>query len=266
MFLPFSPRPNTTPPSDSGPWNFAGVWQDEEVDGHVCSVYEPPQVSENYTVIYLHGVRLGRLQDHPIFAAHFDRYQLRVVAPVTQRSWWTDRICREFDTRYSAEFFLLQHILPWLRERFDVQAPRIALLGTSMGGQGALRFAYKYPNHFPVVAAISPALDYHLWLKQGDPVLQEMYDSTESARQDTALLHIHPLNWPRNQYFCCDPTDHEWYDGNDRLRMKLASLGVPFECDLETVGGGHGYEYYERMAPAAIDFIVQRLNRERLRV
>ena len=61
-----------------------------------------------------------------------------------------------------------------------------------------------------------------------------MYRDAEQARQDTATLHIHPLNWPRHQWFCCDPADYRWHDSADRLRMKLYSLGVPYECDLET--------------------------------
>jgi hypothetical protein len=38
------------------------------------------------------------------------------------------------------------------------------------------------------------------------------------------------------------------------------------EHDLETTGGGHGFEYYNRMVPKAMRFIVERLERERLRV
>jgi S-formylglutathione hydrolase FrmB len=135
-----------------------------------------------------------------------------------------------------------------------------------MGGQGALRFAYKHPKTFPVAAAISPALDYHLRFREGDETLPAMYPNSEAARQDTALLHIHPLNWPRHQFFCCDPTDVRWWDSADRLRMKLWSLGVPFECDLETQGGGHGFGYYNRMAEKAVDFLVRGLEQERLRV
>ena len=60
-----------------------------------------------------------------------------------------------------------------------------------MGGQGALRFSYKHPNTFPVVAAISPAIDYHHRFDD-DEVLQDMYSNKESVRQDTATLHIHP--------------------------------------------------------------------------
>ena len=48
--------------------------------------------------------------------------------------------------------------------------------------------------------------------------------------------------------------------------MKLGSLGVPFECDLETSGGGHGFAYYGTMAEQACDFVANALDRERLRV
>ena len=50
------------------------------------------------------------------------------------------------------------------------------------------------------------------------------------------------------------------------LRMKLWSLGVPHECDLETEGGGHGFDYYNRMAETAISFLADRLDQERLRL
>jgi hypothetical protein len=116
------------------------------------------------------------------------------------------------------------------------------------------------------VAAISPAIDYYKRMEQGDAALRGMYRDAEQARQDTALLHIHPLYWPRHQFFCCDPTDAGWFDSSDRLRMKLYSLGVPHECDLETTGGGHGPEYYEKMAEPTIDFLVERLQQERRRV
>jgi hypothetical protein len=116
------------------------------------------------------------------------------------------------------------------------------------------------------VAAISPAIDYQIRLKEGDPILSQMYDNAESARQDTAILHIHPLNWPRRQFFCCDPADDRWHDSADRLRMKLYSLGIPHQCDLATSGGGHSFAYYSLMAPKAIEFLVASLDEERRRV
>ena len=243
-----------------------GNWTEEDVAGHLCYLFEPPQRNPyNYVVVYLHGVHLGQLVDQPAFVSELETHGLPVVAPVTQRSWWTDKICAEFDPQVTAERYVLDSVLPYIEKSYDARPPRIGLLGTSMGGQGALRFAYKYPDIFPVVAAISPAIDYQNRFSF-DETIPDMYRDAEAARQDSALLHVHPLNWPRHQFFCCDPTDYRWWDGADRLRMKLSSLGVPHECDLEAEGGGHGFEYYNRMADRAVQFLADRLDQERRRL
>ena len=118
-----------------------------------------------------------------------------------------------------------------------------------------------------MVAAVSPAIDfYKRYYDDGYETLPEMYDEPEAARQDSAVLYIHPLNWPRNQFFCCDPNDYAYFDGVDRLRMKLYSLGVPFDSDFETTGGGHGFDYYNLMAEKVIGYLAAALDRERRRV
>lgn len=244
-----------------------GTWLEDTIADHPCDVYEPPQRNEaGFVLLYLHGVHLGRLVDKQPFIEQFARHGLPVVAPVTQRSWWTDIICEEFDRNITAERHVLDNVLPFIESRFGAVSPQIGLWGTSMGGQGALRFAYKYPDTFPVVAAISPAIDYYTRYYEGDETIPLMYSEPEAARQDSATLHVHPLNWPRHQFFCCDPTDDRWLESSDRLRMKLYSLGIPHECDLETVGGGHGYQYYNVMAEKAIGFLAERLEKERRRV
>jgi len=244
-----------------------GNWSEVDVAGHACEIYEPAEPNPHgYVVMYLHGVHLNHLSDKPAFVREFDRHGLRVICPRTERSWWADRICQEFDPHVTAERYVVEHVLAWIGERWEARPPRIALLGTSMGGQGSLRISFKHPRLFPVVAAISPAIDYHTRMDEGDETLPLMYSDVEAARQDTAILHVHPLNWPRNMWFACDPTDVRWHEGAERLRMKLAALGIPFEYDLETSGGGHGFEYYNRMAEKAVGFIVNRLESERLRV
>jgi S-formylglutathione hydrolase FrmB len=245
-----------------------GTWSEVEVAGHKCRVYEPAAPSvHQYVVIYLHCSRAASLGGYPAFVREFDRHALRVIEPVSGQSWWTDRIWPEFDPNMSAESYVVDHVVPYVAERWDARPPRIALLGISMGGQAALRMAYKHPNLFPTVAAISPAIDFQKRIEEGvDPGLDFMYRDAEDARQDTATLHIHPLNWPRNQFFCCDPADVRWHESADRLRMKLWSLGVPFECDLETEAGGHSFDYACHMAPRVIGFLAQRLEQERLRV
>jgi S-formylglutathione hydrolase FrmB len=245
-----------------------GAWSQIEIAGHICRIYEPAAPSPyNYTVIYLHCSEAASLRSYPAFKQEFDKHGLRVIEPVSGRSWWTARIWPEFDSAISAESYVVEKVVPYISQRWNSVPPQLALLGVSMGGQGALRMAYKYPNIFPTVAAISPAIDFQKRIDEGvDPGLEFMYRDAEDARQDTALLHIHPLNWPRNQFFCCDPTDLRWHDSADRLRMKLGSLGVPFECDLETEAGGHSFEYASHMAPRAISFIAERLDQELRRV
>ncbi len=244
-----------------------GTWSEESVGGHACHLYEPPERNKrNYVVLYLHGVHLGRLHDKPAFLAALDRHGLPVVCPVTQRSWWADKICPEFDANITAERHVLDNVLPFITQRYDAQPPQIALLGTSMGGQGALRLAFKHPDNFPIAAAIAPAIDFHTRWDEGDETLPTMFRDKEDARQETAILYVGPFNWVRHQFFCCDPEDERWWDGADRLRMKLSSMGIPHTCDLETSAGGHGFEYYETMAPTAIDFLANALDRERLRI
>ncbi|MBM4004849.1 MAG: esterase [Planctomycetes bacterium] len=238
----------------------SGRWSEISIAGHPCDLYEPEQPNPHgFVLIYLHGVHQQRLVDKQPFVDAFAAHRLPVVAPLTKRSWWTDKICPEFSSRLTAERHLLDNVLPFVAERFESQPPRLGLFGTSMGGQGALRFSYKYPRLFPVVAALSPAIDYQIRFYDEHDTISEMYPDPESVRQDTATLHVHPLNWPKHQFFCCDPADERWWESADRLRMKLYSLGVPHTCDLESSGGGHGFDYYNRMARQAVGFLAERL-------
>jgi pimeloyl-ACP methyl ester carboxylesterase len=245
-----------------------GKWGQVDLAGHICRLFEPARPSAHgYVVIYLHCSEAAPLARFPEFVSEFERHGLRVIEPVTGRSWWTDRIWPDFDSNVSAEAYVLERVVPYANERWSAAPPRLALFGISMGGQGALRIAYKHPDVFPVVAAIAPAIDFQKRIVEGvDPGLESMYGDEEAARQDTATLHIHPLNWPRHQFFCCDPADVRWHESADRLRMKLASLGVPFECDLETEAGGHSFAYARHMAPRVVGFLAERLDQERRRI
>ena len=237
-------------------------WSTVEVAGHHCDVFEPtsPRVPGR-AVIYLHGRHLTSLTDNAAYTGLFEHHGLRVVAPRTGRSWWTDKICADFDPAISAERYVIDRVLPWIAQHWDVQPPLVALLGTSMGGQGALRLAFKHPRLFPIAVGVSPAIDYQIRYYE-DESLQQMYPNPESIRQDTATLHVHPLNWPRNTWFACDPLDDRWHESAERLHMKLSALGIMHEYDGETSLGGHGWPYYNHMAPRAVGFVAERLEQE----
>jgi S-formylglutathione hydrolase len=240
-------------------------WTSVEIVGKKADVYDPSGSRPRFGVLHLHGVGLETLHDRPAFTRWLHELRLACVCPHGQRSWWGDRICAEFDLSISPERFLLDQVMPFFQERWGLGPRAVGLQGISMGGQGALRLAFKHPDLFPVVAAISAAIDYHDLYGQGT-TLDDMYDSKEQCRQDTALLHIHPSQSPAHIFFCIDPDDSAWYRGNDRLHEKLNALGVPHEIDLTTRAGGHSWDYFNHTAERVERFVHTALEHESRRL
>ena len=241
-------------------------WSEVRIGEHHCELYEPGRCNEHgFAVIYLHSAVVDCRAEVQPFLERLRAHGLPVVAPVTQRSWWGDKICPEFDATTTPETYLLDRVVPYLGSRWSTGPGQVGLLGIGMGGQGALRLAYKHPTTFPVVAALAPTIDYQSQYEE-DVNLQRMYPDPEAVRQDTATLHVHPLNWPRHQFFCCDPAEYMWWESADRLRMKLSSLGVPHECDLDTTAQADTRAYCEAMAERTVRFLAQGLDQERLRL
>ena len=251
----------STPPFPPSPTH----WSIVSLAGHDCEVYAPPQPLPGRALIQLHDLRSGRLQDFAPLRAAIEAAHLPPLAPLTGRSWWLDRIMPAFDTRITPERFVVDTIRAEIGHRFGVAPPGIGLVGTGMGGQGALRIAYRHPATFPVAAAIAPAIDFHEGMRRADErddgelfdTLWETFGDVERARQDTAILHVHPLNWPRHQWFASDPLDRHWHDGAARLHSKLNALGIPHEARLDD-----GAALLDRMAAEAIGFVIAALDTE----
>jgi S-formylglutathione hydrolase FrmB len=239
-------------------------WHTIEILGKACDVFEPAR-AQSFAMLFLHDADQRTLATNPIWTGLLETHGLRVICPHGKQSWWSNRICNEFDPELTAERFLLQGILPAFNERWSIEPPRIAVVGEGMGGQGALRLAFRHPAKFPVVAAISAAIDFQNVHGQGSTI-DEMYIDREAARQDTAVLHVHPLNWPRNTLFMIDPANDKWWDGNQRLHEKLAAIGILHQSDLATSVGDRGPRYFDVVAPRVIEFVMRSLEAEALRV
>ncbi|HVA45939.1 MAG TPA: alpha/beta hydrolase-fold protein [Pirellulales bacterium] len=239
-----------------------------DLRGHACQVYEPAQRNPHgWSLIFLHDVDAAGLEGREAYLEQFARHGLPCIAPKSGRSWWTERIWPGFDAALSAEQYVMDHVLSYAAEQWGSRPTQIALLGIGMGGQGALRLSFKYPNRLPIVAAMSPAIDFQLaYYDEDELALPAIYAEPEAARQDTATLHVHPLNWPRNIYFACDPADDPWFASAERLKMKLSALGIPHDADMQTTAQGRARAYSELMAAKALDYVAERLERERLRV
>jgi S-formylglutathione hydrolase len=262
------------------------------IAGHDCELFDPPTAEPGRAVIHLHGVHEAFLQDSSGglqdssggladnssgLRGAIEAAGLPTLAPRTGRSWWLDQIMPGFDRNMTPERFVVEHVRAEIHRRFGVTPSGIALIGTGMGGQGALRLAYRHPTIFPVAAAIAPAIDFHLAMRECDErndgeyydTLWQLFGDVERARQDTAILHVHPLNWPRHQCFASDPSDLHWHDGAVRLRSKLVALGIPHVALLEPLvgpGEGHSTVYYDRIAPEIMRFVLDALDAEARRL
>lgn len=229
-------------------------WTRVDIGGKPADVFEP-EGGRPYEacVVFLHPHGLETLAGDEVFSRELARYGLPCVCPHGGRTWWLDQVCAEFDEAVSPMAYVRETVVEWIGKRWGVVPPQIGLLGISMGGQGALQLAYRDARRFPVVAAISPAIDFHILHGHGSE-LDRFFESAEAARQQTVTLHLHPLGWPPQQLFVCDPTD-VWHEGCDRLASKLRSMGIPFESDLTTRAGGHSWVYFRAMAPRCVAFV-----------
>lgn len=241
------------------------TWRQITITGKTADIFEPtvPRPGAG-VVIFLHGHGLITLKGNETYTALLEKSGLCCICPHGKRSWWGDVVCAEFDPSLSPATFIRENVREWISANWGASSP-IALFGVSMGGQGAIKLAYHHPAEFPIVVALSPAIDFHNWYGRGLP-LDELYPSAEAARQDTATLQLHPMNWPRHQFLLCDPVDSEWIDGVERLASKLSSTGIPFESDFKTGRGGHTWTYFNHMAPRVMTYIAESLEKERQRL
>jgi pimeloyl-ACP methyl ester carboxylesterase len=238
-------------------------WESTCIAGKTADVFAPAR-PPRFGMVFLHDLDGITLAEEPVFTRLLTDHNLACVCPHGDQSWWGDRLCPEFDARVSPECYLLKSGLPFFEERWRLAPKAIGLLGIGMGGQGALRLAFKHARLFSTVAAIAPALDYHELYGQGT-ALDVMYDSKEQCRQDTALLHVPPNKPPAHLYFAIDPDDR-WHRGCDRLHEKMNALGVEHSFELTPGGGGHTWEYFDKMAGRAMAFLVRGLDEESRRL
>ncbi|MBI1312992.1 esterase [bacterium] len=239
----------------------SGTWSSTEIAGKRADVFEPSSPRPGRAVIFLHGHGRETLVDKPDYTQQFELHGLRCVCPQGGRAWWLPFICPDFDQQLTAFDFVRENVVEWIHRTWNVEPPHIGLLGISMGGQGALQLAYRHGRQFPIVAALAPTIDFHRVYGEGLP-LDEMFESAELARQQTAILHLHPLNWPRHQFVACDPADATWLPDSERLASKLFSSGIAFESDFETSRGGHNWDYFSAMAEETVTFLADAFDRE----
>jgi S-formylglutathione hydrolase FrmB len=162
------------------------------------------------------------------------------------------------------EDFFIREFIPQMEKRFRLSGTRAgrAIEGISMGGYGALRFAFKYPHMFVAVAAHMPALAEEL--PQGaasvglSRFLGSAFGSPISERfwkENTPFVFARTDNLQGLKiYFDCGDHDNYGFDaGTRRLDRLLSERHIPHEAHIYP--GGHDWQYVAQHLDQSLLFI-----------
>src|SRR5262245_45256767 len=129
-------------------------WSSVEIVGKTVDVFDPPS-PPRFAALFLHPHGLESLLGNSAYTEQLARRNLACLCPHGQRGWWLDRVAAEFDASLTPEKFLVEHVVPFARNRWSLGPRGLGVFGISMGGQGALRLAFRHPQMFPVAAGIA---------------------------------------------------------------------------------------------------------------
>jgi hypothetical protein len=231
----------------------AGHWESLERAGHAVDVFAPDEPRGDAALLVLPDQGARAAEVDPLTAA-LGWFRVPAIAPAGEGCWWLDRVEPAFDPALPPLQFLTEQVVPAIAGRFGVAPPNVKLLGWGAGGQGVLQLAYRRPREYPALAAIDPAIDFHGLYGRGT-VIDELFASREAARQATAILRMQGVGWPRRQLIVADRQGF-WFEGAERLEMKLRSMGIPVEADFTNSAGGDGRRFVEEHAGRAIEFLL----------
>ena len=162
---------------------------------------------------------------------------------------------RAGDGKERWEDFFIREFIPAMERTFRIRAVRAAraIGGSSMGGFGALRFAFKYPHLFNSVGAHQAALveNPSQWLSETVAPMLGRLTGAFGTPPDLAYWRAQsPFALARNAaglsrlkiYFDCGTEDeYGFHVGAKALAVLLRSRKIPHEFHLYS--GGHGWLY-----------------------
>jgi S-formylglutathione hydrolase FrmB len=179
-----------------------------------------------------------------------------VVAPDGARTFYINSA----DGKVLYGDFFLREFLPMIERKYRVSPGRAArgINGISMGGYGALRFAFAHPELFSSVSAQSAALiqesprDLNAAAESGSPLVQTLVrafgnpiDTQHWEANDVFALarkNAHALRRTAIYFNCGRNDDYGFEKGAAALDQELIKLRVPHE--YREYPGRHSLDYF----------------------
>jgi S-formylglutathione hydrolase FrmB len=187
-----------------------------------------------------------------------------VITPEGGRTFYID----SKDGKVPYEDFFIREFIPQMQKKYRIGTTRAqrAIAGISMGGYGALRFAFKYPQMFTAVAAHMPALMERMPPGAANTGISGFMGNAFGHPLDSTFWDAHtPFIYARTAdlsglkiYFDCGDRDSYGFDaGSTALHQLLLSRKIPHEFHLYP--GTHGWEYVSEHIPASLEFVSRAL-------
>ncbi len=173
------------------------------------------------------------------------------------------------DGRRPYEDFFIREFVPIIEKRYRARAARAsrALMGVSMGGYGALHYAFQYPQMFGVVAVHMAALFEKLPGGLKDPaalgdrfgflgdVFGRPFDMAMWERNSPLTLarQLAPAAAPRIYFDCGNQDEYSFDSGATALHDILQSRKVAHEYHIYP--GNHSPRYLSEHIAASLEFV-----------
>ena len=201
------------------------------------------------TLLLLHGLS----DDHTMWQRrtaveyYAMRYDLAVIMPSADRSWYTDALHGQ---KYFT--FISREVPDVMRGFFSGMSDKREdnyVAGLSMGGYGALKIALSFPDRYAGVAAFSSAIGLERWFDPSNPgEFEDFFGSAEKfTGSDNDIYHLAEKSAKSEKkpsvYMWCGTEDSLLSDSRD-LSARLVSLG--YDVTYRESEGNHSWIYWDK--------------------
>jgi len=186
-----------------------------------------------------------------------------IVTPDADNSFYINSL----NGRDDYQSFFIREFMPEIERRYRVGRTRHdrGIGGVSMGGYGALRFAFLYPQLFSAVTAHSAALIDEPRTTLTPGVGRELTEFVGTAfgkpfnraywdkESPFTIVKTHPRPAGLKIYFDCGTSDSFGFNrGSVKFHELLDARGISNEFHLYP--GSHNWEYFAQHLPASLEF------------
>ena len=260
-------NPPSRPPPDVRHETLRSVALKTEVGYNICLPEEYSSKGEQRfpVIYYLHGYE-GNESSFLDYAKYW-RAAVKRLGPVILvfvNGGETSFFCDSPDGSVPGETILMKELIPHIDQKFRTvtNAAGRSLHGYSMGGFGALKFAFKYPDTFGSVVAYGATLaDAAEFKKHLGKVYAQMFGSDPKRFGENDPLVLAERNAEKIRGHVAVSlivgTKDDFLERNRALHGKLQTLKIPHDHE-EIRGAGHKKDdLYEPAALRAFEFSAQ---------